>query len=119
MERRGAPAQVAMEYLVTYGWALLAIVAIIGALAWFGVINPSRLVPSRCSIPTEFSCEEYKFNGADAGASTPEVHLILRNNLDRAITLQGNSRKIECPGCAAGKQTCPANCPDLLSKENC
>ncbi|RME31161.1 hypothetical protein D6789_03595, partial [Candidatus Woesearchaeota archaeon] len=33
--------------------------------------------------------------------------------------LQGNSRKIECPGCAAGKQTCPANCPDLLSKENC
>ena len=43
MKTRG---QTALEYLVTYGWAILAIVIIAGVLWYFGVFNPGRFAPS-------------------------------------------------------------------------
>ena len=35
--------QAAMEFLMTYGWAILAAIVAIGVLAYFGVFNPGRL----------------------------------------------------------------------------
>ena len=35
-------AQAALEFLTTYGWAFIVILIMIGALAYFGVLNPSR-----------------------------------------------------------------------------
>ena len=32
--------QAAMEFLMTYGWAILVVLAAIAALAYFGVLNP-------------------------------------------------------------------------------
>jgi hypothetical protein len=43
MNRRG---QTALEYLVTYGWAILAIVIIAGVLWYFGVFTPGRFAPT-------------------------------------------------------------------------
>lgn len=43
MKTRG---QTALEYLVTYGWAILAIVIIAGVLWYFGVFTPGRFAPS-------------------------------------------------------------------------
>ena len=43
MSRKG---QAAMEFLMTYGWAILAAIIAIGVLAYFGVFNPSRLAGS-------------------------------------------------------------------------
>jgi len=40
--RRNKKGQAAMEFLMTYGWALLVVLIAIGALAFFGVLNPSR-----------------------------------------------------------------------------
>ncbi len=34
--------QTALEYLVTYGWAILGIIIIVGVLISFGVFNPSK-----------------------------------------------------------------------------
>jgi len=34
--------QTALEYLVTYGWAILGIIIIMGVLVSFGVFNPSK-----------------------------------------------------------------------------
>ncbi|MCX6769266.1 MAG: hypothetical protein NT051_01150, partial [Candidatus Micrarchaeota archaeon] len=45
-------AQAALEYLITYGWALLVIVIVIAALV---VINPIS-TPASCSFPTGFNC---------------------------------------------------------------
>ncbi len=42
--------QAAMEFLMTYGWAILVVLAAIGALAYFGVLNYSRFVPEHCMI---------------------------------------------------------------------
>lgn len=40
MEIKNNKGQVAMEFLFTYGWAILVVLACIGALAYFGVFNP-------------------------------------------------------------------------------
>lgn len=105
-----ARGQVAMEYLVTYGWAILGLVVAIGALAYFGVLDPSMFIPERCSVPVEFGCEEFKLAPPDNAPGTPEAHLILRNNLDRPITLQQDSRRIACDGCPDGQRLCPDDC---------
>ncbi len=34
-----------MEFLMTYGWAILVMLIAIGALAYFGVISPEKLLP--------------------------------------------------------------------------
>jgi hypothetical protein len=36
-----------MEFLVVYGWAILVILAAIGALLYFGVISPWNLMPKK------------------------------------------------------------------------
>lgn len=37
---RNRKGQAAMEFLMTYGWAILVVLAAIGALAYFGVLSP-------------------------------------------------------------------------------
>lgn len=55
--RRG---QVALEFLTTYGWAMLIILVMIGTISYFGVMNPSKLLPSRCTAGSEFVCNDYQ-----------------------------------------------------------
>ena len=50
-------AQSALEFLTTYGWAFLVILIMIGALAYFGVLDPSRFLPEKCSPDTGFTCK--------------------------------------------------------------
>ena len=49
-------AQAAMEFLMTYGWAILVVLVVIGALAYFGVLDPSRFMPERCQFPIGLDC---------------------------------------------------------------
>lgn len=37
--------QAVMEFLMTYGWAVLVILVAIGALTYFGVLSPERILP--------------------------------------------------------------------------
>jgi len=43
-------AQAAMEFLMTYGWAILVVLVAIGALAYFGVLSPDKMLPEKCII---------------------------------------------------------------------
>ena len=56
VSRRG---QAAMEFLMTYGWAILVVLVVIGALAYFGVLNPTNLLPEKCQLPAPFECSDY------------------------------------------------------------
>jgi hypothetical protein len=49
-------AQAALEFLMTYGWAILVVLAAIGALAYFGVLNPSNFLPNKCVASPGISC---------------------------------------------------------------
>jgi hypothetical protein len=55
--------QAALEFLTTYGWAFLVILVMIGALAYFGVLNPSKMLPDRCIFSPEIQCVESKVVG--------------------------------------------------------
>ena len=54
-----------MEFLMTYGWAILVVLLAIGALAYFGVLNPGRFLPNSCVIGPGFSCSDFKVNKTD------------------------------------------------------
>lgn len=68
--------QAAMEFLMTYGWALLVVLVAIGALAFFGVLNPGQFLPDTCTMPPGISCIESQ---AIAGAGPSNVKIILQN----------------------------------------
>jgi hypothetical protein len=39
-----------MEFLMTYGWAILVVIAAIAALAYFGVLSPDKMLPERTTF---------------------------------------------------------------------
>jgi len=83
--------QAALEFLTTYAWAFLVILIMIGALAYFGVLRPSKLLPDRCNFGSELSCINYKI--AENG-----LQLKLRNNAGSIIiidTITASARKGE------------------------
>jgi uncharacterized protein (UPF0333 family) len=48
--------QAALEFMMTYGWAILVVLAAIGALSYFGVFNTSRFTPDTCVASSGFGC---------------------------------------------------------------
>lgn len=81
MKKRG---QAAMEFLMTYGWAILAAVIVIAVLASFGVFSPSKYVPTSCALSAPLGCEKSQ---VAASATTGEVSIVVRNGAGDAITL--------------------------------
>jgi hypothetical protein len=56
MKRRG---QAALEFLTTYGWAIMVVLLMIGALSYFGVLNPYNVLPVKCVFPAGMSCQDH------------------------------------------------------------
>jgi hypothetical protein len=79
MERRG---QAAMEFMMTYGWAILAAIVVIGVLAIY--FRPSSLA-SQSAIPVINS----PFYGVASLVNQTAVKLELRNNGGEDINLTG------------------------------
>lgn len=82
MARNG---QAALEFLTTYGWAFLVIIVMIGALAYFGILNPSRFLPDRCTFPTEVPCRDSQIT-MDSNKNV-NVSFVLADNLGNSIHL--------------------------------
>lgn len=49
--------QAAMEYLMTYGWALLILLVVIGVLFSMGVFNPQNYMSEECSFQPSLQCK--------------------------------------------------------------
>lgn len=49
-------AQAAIELLTTYGWAIIGVLVVIGALAYFDVFDAKRFVSERCDTGTQIMC---------------------------------------------------------------
>jgi hypothetical protein len=59
-------AQSAMEYLVTYGWAIIIIGVTLAALYALGLFNPVSFTSNQCILPADFGCISgflYSVNG--------------------------------------------------------
>ncbi len=64
-------AQSAMEYLMTYGWAILIIAVVLGALFSLGVFSGSSLLGNACIASSGFLCSNpVYFHGTLAPAAT-------------------------------------------------
>lgn len=72
MNRKG---QAAMEFLMTYGWAILAAIIAIGVLAYFGVFSPGKYVTDSTVVNPPFYA-----NGQNAMQSSGNVSIELKDN---------------------------------------
>lgn len=54
--------QAAVEYLMTYGWAILALIVVVGVLFSTGIISPNYLVSEECTFGTNVQCNFALFN---------------------------------------------------------
>ncbi len=78
-----ARGQSALEYLVTYGWAILAIV-IVAALLWaMGIFNPGGLVGSGNKA------SGFTFNILDQKYNSTTLTLSLANTQGKAVLITG------------------------------
>jgi len=84
--------QAAMEFLMTYGWAILVVLVAIGALAYFGVLNPDKILPNQCRLAQGLYCKSHK---ADATGVT----MLVTNSLGKDITI--TSIDLPDAGCTA------------------
>jgi hypothetical protein len=76
--------QAAMEYLMTYGWAILIIALALGVLYSLGVLNPSRLKPVMCMLPAPFGCQVQSFS-----SSTGKLTITLAQGSGSTYTING------------------------------
>ncbi len=73
-------AQAAMEFLMTYGWAILVVLAAITALAYFGVLSPERFLPDKCTLPSGIACIDFTVT------PTGDVSIVMQNSLGFEMT---------------------------------
>ncbi|MCF7799124.1 hypothetical protein K9M74_04425 [Candidatus Woesearchaeota archaeon] len=76
-------AQAAMEFLMTYGWAILVVLLAIAALAYFGVLSPENLLPER----TTFGAPLANVDNAVIDGATNSLEVAFVNNKGTGITL--------------------------------
>ena len=102
---------------MTYGWAILVVLIAISALAYFGVLNPSRFLPESCTLVPGMSCVDFKVD-------TSEAILIIQNGMGQdlynfTVDMTGqNCTKNDSLGTFndADQQTFTINCSDLNGK---
>ncbi|NTV22880.1 MAG: hypothetical protein HGA85_00705 [Nanoarchaeota archaeon] len=87
--------QAAMEFLMTYGWAILVVIAAIAALAYFGVLNPQNWLPEKCEFPPNgLTCL------GKTASLTNGVTISLRNSVSGMPITVSDATLAECTGSA-------------------
>jgi hypothetical protein len=106
MNKRG---QAALEYLMTYGWALIVIAIVVGVLV-FIVVSPTTEIKCNTSDPSKILVKAFQIkNTAAAGATIGTIRL---TNITG-----GNMTMKSCWGTGAFAQTVPFGAP--LSGTSC
>jgi len=93
--------QAALEFMMTYGWAILVVLAAIGALSYFGILDPSRFTPDTCMASSGFSCD-----GKPVGASDNVVFTV-SNGAGFDITLDNVKSLVLGPSLISAGCTTP------------
>jgi hypothetical protein len=79
-DKMNKKAQAATEFLMTYGWAILVVGVAIAALAYFGVLSPSRFLPNKCTFSAGIACIDHKVEAT-------QVTMILQNSIGHTINI--------------------------------
>jgi hypothetical protein len=73
-------AQVATEFVSTYGFMILSVSLIIFGLAYFGVLDITKLLPKKCILPPGIAC-------IDQSATPQDISLVLLNGMGYDINV--------------------------------
>jgi len=76
--------QAAMEFLMTYGWALLVVLIAIAALAFFGLLNPARFLPEKCEIAPGLTCMDFTAS-SNGTAPNSDIIILLNNGIGQTM----------------------------------
>ncbi|MGV8176318.1 MAG: hypothetical protein ACP5NX_00775 [Candidatus Bilamarchaeaceae archaeon] len=96
--------QAAIEYISTYGWAIMLLVLVIAAIIGSGFLNLGSLIPDECSIDPSMPCT-FQIINKDSATS---LNMDIQNSLPYKITITEVS--------VAGAQDFQADC-ELQSGE--
>lgn len=96
--------QAAMEFLTTYGWAILVVLVMISALSYFGVLDPTIFLPEKCVFSAGIACDE---SGAQSGA-TPQIMARLKNAFGYALVIDSVTVRVQGTDPACATPTCDA-----------
>jgi hypothetical protein len=94
-------AQAAMEYLMTYGWAILIVIIVAAALYALGVFNPATWTGSRATGFTNLGAPASGAWKLGAAVGAGQFQLNLANNLPSRINITDVNVTIgatQCPG---------------------
>lgn len=94
--RRMKKAQAALEFLMTYGWAFMVILIMIAALAYFGVLNPDRILPDRATVPHPFQHMSGELRIAQS--TTDSLGVGMMNSFGRPIKIANISARTDYGG---------------------
>ena len=88
--------QTALEYLLTYGWAILIIIIVGAALYALGVFSPGTFTGKRSTGFSQFQMADFKVgtNGADT-----QLTVVYGNRLGKTVTIDkiiGTYKNHEC-----------------------
>lgn len=72
--------QAAMEFLMSYGWAILIALVAVGVISYFKILNPDEIVRDQCLLAQGIYCKSHK--ATPTGAS-----IMLTNFMGRDITV--------------------------------
>lgn len=99
MRKKG---QAAMEFIMTYGWAILIFIAVISTLAYFDVFDSKKGIPSVCTIGPGFGCKDTK-------ATADSIVITLRNGPLRDVTEISFGFDGSALDCTTAQSTDPAD----------
>lgn len=89
-----------MEFLMSYGWAIIVVLVAISALAYFGVLSPDSRLPESCIFFPGLSCNDFK---ADINAVTLVVTNGIGSDLETiSFTISGID---SCGGDSSSNET--------------
>jgi hypothetical protein len=93
---RASRGQAAIEQLSTYGWSLLTVLAVIGAITYFSILDPERFIPESCTFPSGIYCMDYV-------AATDGITVVIQNSLGfNIINLSLSLNATACVASAVG-----------------
>ena len=81
--------QAAMEFVMTYGWVILVLLAAIASLAYFGLLKPDMLLPESCAFSSGIACTGFKL-------TSNSFVLMMTNMMSKDVYLN----EIDIGGCS-------------------
>jgi len=87
---------------MTYGWALIVVLIVIAALAFFGLLDPNRFLPEKCEIAPGVTCRDFNLI-RNSESENGTITLLINNGIGQSM----NSVMINVTSCEnLGSNSC-------------